>query len=251
MRSENSFLRDYLPKGIAINPLLGFALIIVFGVPRFMATLYANQTGNYSLMSVIFLIMWFMPWILLNKSGRALIGFHQPIHIVRLLIGFLVGGAVSWLVYYMGNYLYADTVANWYAYISNSYSLPNSLSSDDKLIYFWIFLGIGITFSPIGEEFLYRGIIHQCFVGKYGENKASMIDSLAFGLTHLAHFGILYYDAQYHFLLVPAILWVALMFFASRIFYFSKAWSGSIWGAVLSHAGFNAVMTYTIFYLIL
>lgn len=233
------------------NIATGLFFIILFGAPRFAATLYANQSGNYSFMSIIFVVMWFMPVILLNRSGRSLIGFGQNLQWLRLIAVFIVGGLVSFMVYYIGNTLYGDTVANWYAYISRSYSLPNPISADDRLIYFWIFVAIGITFSPIGEEFLYRGIIHQCFVPKLGENKASMADSLAFGLTHLAHFGLLYYNDAYHFLLLPAVLWVTLTFFASRIFYFAKEWSGSIWGAVLAHAGFNVMMTYSIFYWII
>jgi len=43
-----------------------------------------------------------------------------------------------------------------------------------------------MLFSPIGEEFLYRGIVHGSFVSRFGEWRASVFDSLAFALTHVA-----------------------------------------------------------------
>ena len=49
-----------------------------------------------------------------------------------------------------------------------------------------------MTFSPIGEELFYRGIVHGSFTGRFGEQKASFFDSLTFAITHLAHFGIVY-----------------------------------------------------------
>ena len=108
-----------------------------------------------------------------------------------------------------------------------------------------------MTFSPIGEELLYRGLIHQCFVPRYGRNKASIIDSLAFGITHLAHFGLIFSLGEWQFLPIPALLWVLLTFVSSRLFYYCKQKSGSIYGAILCHAGFNLAMTYFIFYHIL
>lgn len=52
-------------------------------------------------------------------------------------------------------------------------------------------------------------------------------------------------------LIIPAILWVFLMFITSRIFIICKKKTGSILGAIISHAGFNLTMMYFIFYHIL
>ena len=107
-----------------------------------------------------------------------------------------------------------------------------------------------MIFSPIGEEFLYRGIIHGSFVPKFGEMKASVFDSLAFAFTHIAHFGIIYTLGAWQFLPVPALLWVASMFLVSQVFFRCKLFCDSIWGAVAAHSGFNFVMMYGIFYLL-
>ena len=105
-----------------------------------------------------------------------------------------------------------------------------------------------MIFSPIGEEFLYRGVIHGSFVSKFGEIKASVFDSLAFAFTHLAHFGIIYIAGNWSFLPVPALLWIVSMFFVSQIFFRCKLMCDSIFGAVFSHAGFNFAMMYFTFY---
>lgn len=107
-----------------------------------------------------------------------------------------------------------------------------------------------MLFSPIGEEFLYRGVVHGSFIAKYGEVKASIFDGLAFALTHLAHFGIIYQAGSWDFYMVPALLWVVSMFTVSQVFFRCKLMCDSIFGAVFSHAGFNFAMMYFIFYYI-
>jgi hypothetical protein len=94
-------------------------------------------------------------------------------------------------------------------------------------------------------------LVHGALAGSYQEKTASTLDSLAFALTHLAHFGIVYIAGGWHFLFLPAVLWVCSMFLASKVFFFSKQNAGSIWGAVVCHAGFNLAMMYFIFYWIL
>jgi membrane protease YdiL (CAAX protease family) len=79
-----------------------------------------------------------------------------------------------------------------------------------------------MAFSPVGEELLYQGLIHQSFVPGSGDNKASIIDGLAFSLVHLAHFGIVYSNVVFEILIVPALLWIILMFLTSRLFFMAR-----------------------------
>jgi len=227
-------------------------LIFLFGIPRFFIVLEANRTGNYNFTSLIFLIMWITPFILLTKQGRKRIGIKKPEKYIWLVYSFLLGIFICFLVFLIGQYLYDTSISNWFKYISNSYTIPaENLKGTGRHIYFVIFAVIGMTFSPIGEELLYRGLIHESFVPKFGDNTASVIDSLAFATVHLAHFGLIYSSGSLRFLVIPAILWMLLMFFTSRLFFYCKKRSGSIYGAILSHAGFNLAMTYFIFYYIL
>ena len=197
--------------------------------------------------------MWVTPFLLLKKEGRKIIGLRKPKNIRWLINSFLIGIFASAIIFFLGKYLYQDSIENWFVYISNSYSrIPmNDLNGPNKTLYFGLFALIGMTFSPIGEELLYRGLIHQSFVQKFGNNKASIIDSLAFAIVHLAHFGIIYSSGTWDFIFVPAVLWMTLIFLTSRLFYYCKSKTDSIYGAIISHAGFNLTMTYFIFYHIL
>ncbi|MDH3697061.1 MAG: CPBP family intramembrane metalloprotease [Flavobacteriaceae bacterium] len=238
---------------LKFNWQFGLTLILLFGIPRFLLVLEANRTGSYSFTSLIFVLMLLTPFLLLKKEGRINIGLKRPGNIKWLFYSFLLGIFACVLIFFLGTYLYQSTIENWFVYISNSYgSIPaDGLIGDNRLIYFVIFAVIGMTFSPIGEELLYRGLIHQSFVPEFGPNKASIIDSVAFAIVHLAHFGLVYVSGSWKILFIPAVLWMILMFLSSRLFFYCKSKTGSIFGAILCHAGFNLAMTYFIFYHIL
>jgi hypothetical protein len=198
---------------------LGLSLILLFGIPRFILVLEANRTANYNLTSVIFLVMAVTPFILLTIKGRQTIGI-RPVQNYRWLAGsFLLGASACGVIFLIGSALYQSSMTNWFVYISKSYgSIPAAeLTGESKWIYFLIFSLIGMTVSPIGE----------------------------------AHFGLIYSGGSLDFLAVPALLWISLMYTSARLFYFCKQKTGSIYGAIASHAGFNFAMTYLIFFYIL
>jgi len=245
-------LRVFWQDKIKFNPIFGLILILLLGIPRFIIVLNANVTGQYAFISVIFLLMWVTPWIFLKKDGRRNIGIVRPSDYRWLLYSFLGGAVICVIVFITGILLFKLNYTNWFVYISKSYQSVGIISTDsERLTYFLVYSVIGMTFSPVGEELFYRGIVHGSFVGEYGEKKASIIDSLAFALTHLAHFGIVYIEGEWHFLFIPAMLWVIFMFITSRIFFICKQKSGSVYGAIIGHAAFNLTMMYLIFYHIL
>ncbi len=196
--------------------------------------------------------MWLLPFLFLNKAGRQAIGMRKLKSWAGLFLGILSGIGYCILVWLIGELLYGSSINNWFVYISSSYSIPENIDWDTQRFTFFAIFGItSMVFSPIGEELMYRGFIHRCFSDLLGDNAASYVDSAAFAITHLAHFGILFVDGSWEFRVVPALVWVFLMFVASRIFFFAKQKSRSILGAILSHACFNLLMTYIIFYHVL
>jgi uncharacterized protein len=227
-----------------------FGLVLVLSVclTRFILVLNANMSGNYGYISLIMIISAIAPFIFLSKYGRQKVGIKKPVNFGRLVYSFLVGIIISSLLFGLASLLYTDTFNNWYYYIGKSYKLAENLSSQDKQIYFIIYSVISMTFSPIGEELFFRGIVHESFAVKFGETKASIIDSSAFALTHLSHFGIVYLSGKWKFLPIPSILWVTGMFLTSIVFFQCKKYTDSILGAIICHAGFNLAMTYFIFY---
>ena len=245
-------LRPVWQKLFKFNWIFGLVLVLLLGIPRFIIVLNANVTGNYSKIAVIFVMMWFAPLIFLTKNGRRSIGIERPVNYPWLFYSFIAGIAICTIMYFVGIGLFKLTYNNWFVYISRSYHASGLVFNDkQRLTNFLIYSITGMTFSPVGEELFYRGIVHGSFATTFGEKKASIADSTAFALTHLAHFGIVYIFGVWQFLFIPALLWVFFMFLSSILFFQCKQKTGSILGAIICHAGFNLAMMYFIFYHIL
>lgn len=248
MDMDDGLLRSLWTRFFRYNWAFGLFLVLLFGIPRFVLILEANVSGTYNFAFIIFFLMWFTPFVFLTKKGRKKIGLKRPGHYRHLLVSFLLGVLSCAVVFGIFTLLYQITLDHAFVYILRSGGVPSGLADSDKLIYFSIAVIPCMLFSPIGEEFLYRGVVHGSFVNRFGEVKASFFDSLAFALTHLAHFGIIYDAGHWHFSVLPALLWVVCMFSVSQVFFRCKLLCDSITGAVLAHAGFNFAMMYFIFY---
>ncbi len=241
-------LRPFWRPYFGFNWKLGFFLLLIICIPRFILVLHANATATYNYIGMIMIISALTPFLFLNSHGRKRIGLTKPQKYLWLVWGFSLGLLFSVLLYFLGESLYNDTIENWYIYIGKSYTISVALSTKDKLILFAIMALVGMTFSPIGEELFFRGIVHSSFAQSFGNTKASLIDSAAFALVHVSHFGLVFLNNQWKFLLFPGLLWVLSMFVMSMVFNICRAKSGSLLGAILSHAAFNLGMMYCIFY---
>ncbi len=246
--SSTASLRPFWEHFFRYDWRFGLFLILLFGIPRFLLVLHANVTGGFNTAFIIFLLMWFTPMVFLSRRGRKEIGLRRPRRLLWLAVSFLAGAVCSFIIFGMFGWLFSDPVNQPLNYIAGTGAVPAEISDSDRLTYFIIASVPSMLFSPIGEELLYRGVIHGSFTGKSGETKASVFDSLAFAITHLSHFGIMYQSGHWHFLPLPALLWIMFMFMASQVFFRCKQIAGSIYGAVFSHAGFNLAMMYLIFY---
>ena len=223
--------------------ILGLFLIFLFGIPRVILVMNANITGQTQWVSIIFTIMFFTPLLFLRKTGRREMGIRKSTRPLWLLWGFLLGCGMCLLLFTITKLLYGLEISNPFVYIAST-----TTTGDSSMVYFLIYLFIIMTFSPIGEELFYRGVVHQAFREQLGEKRAAVIDSAAFALTHLAHFGIIYVAGAWKFLPLPALLWVTAMFFTCMVFNRVRQKSGTILGAILTHAGFNFAMGFLMFY---
>ena len=199
---------------------------------------------------MVMLVSALIPFVFLNRRGLRDIGIRKPTRGWLLITAMAAGTLFSLVLFVIGDGLYGSGMENWYVYIGKSYNIPIEIGAADKRLLFAIVAGTGMVFSPIGEEFFFRGIVHGAFASSLGTGKASLIDASAFALTHLAHFGLVYAAGTWHFFPVPALIWMTGMFLASLLFSKMKQATGSIWGAVLCHSGFNLGMIYCIFYLL-
>ncbi len=230
------------------NWKFGLFLILLICIPRFILVLHGNTIGNMQFVGITMLIMSIAPFIFLNKNGRRKIGIKKPTNKSWLIIAFIIGGTFSVLLYFLGETLYGNSYENWFSYIGKSYNIPKEIDAQGKLTMFGIYALIAMTFSPIGEELFFRGIVHSSFANSVGDRKASLIDSLAFALVHISHFGLVFHNQQWKFLFIPTLIWVLSMFILSMLFYVCRKRSSSILGAILCHSAFNLGMTYCIFY---
>ncbi|MDQ0734781.1 CPBP family intramembrane glutamic endopeptidase [Arthrobacter agilis] len=237
---------------LPLNLRTGIVLLVLFGLVRVALVLQANVTGNYQAVSLVFIAMIALPWLLLTRQGRKRIGLLPPTGRRWLVPAVIAGAAIALGVYAGAAALWGHSMSNPFAYISRTYSsVPEAPSDADRLIYFIVYAVIGVLFSPIGEEVLYRGVAHESFATHLGNRRAALIDATAFALTHLAHFGVVFVAGAWAFLPLPAMFWVLAMFGASLTFYGFRTLSRSLVGAMAAHAGFNLAMNWIIFYTIL
>lgn len=203
--SPYSSLRTSWSHLFQFNWKLGVVLILLFGIPRFILVLHSYVTRNYMLVMFIFLLMWFVPFILLSKTGRKGIGIRRPIKFIRLFTAFLSGLVGCAIIFNLFKVSYGGSIHNAFVYIGGN-NPGASIANPDRWIYFIIAVMPSMIFSPIGEEFFYRGVVHGCFASTMSETRASFFDSLAFALTHIAHFGIIWNAGVWHFALIPTLL---------------------------------------------
>ncbi|WP_373496425.1 lysostaphin resistance A-like protein [Aquiflexum sp.] len=250
-QTANDFeLRPYWNRLIKFDWKFGLALILIVCIPRFLLVLNANASGNYSAIGILMLISAIVPFVFLGRYGQKVIGIKKPKNFRWLLWAFATGLIASLLLYYVGQALYGNTYQNWYAYIGKSYQIPFGINSNDKRIMFVAMALVGMTFSPVGEELFFRGIVHSSFAKSIGEKRASVVDGLAFALTHVSHYGLVFIDGKWDFFVLSTIIWVSGMFLLSLLFFWFRKKSNSILGAILCHAAFNLGMIYCIFYLL-
>jgi hypothetical protein len=243
-------LKSFWEKFFDFDWKFGLFLILVVCIPRFVLVLNANASGNYGSLGLIMVISAIMPFVFLSKYGRKKIGITKPQSYKWLFIALVCGLAASVFLYFLGYALYQNSYENWYQYIGKSYKIPAAISQQDKNIFFAIIAIPGMIFSPVGEELFFRGIVHSSFAKSVSETKASIVDSSAFALTHISHFGLVFINDKWDFFVVPTILWVISMFVVSMLFFAFRKLSGSIVGAMVCHSAFNVGMIFCIFYLL-
>lgn len=233
-------LRPFWGRIFFYNWKFGLFLILIICIPRFILVLNANSGGNFGYIGLIMTLSAIAPFLFLTKFGRNQIGITKPQNYKWLFFALLAGLIISLLLHFIGQILYDNSFQNWFQYIGKSL---------DKSKGFAIIASMGMIFSPIGEELFFRGIVHTSFSKSIGEKKASLVDSSAFALTHISHFGLVFINNKWDFYLIPTLIWVASMFLGSLLFIAFRKKVGSILGAIVCHAAFNFGMTYCIFYL--
>lgn len=247
--SLSSPFRRPFRRWLGFDVRTGLILLILFTVVRFGLVMEANVSRSYALVSVFFVVMALTPLVLLGREGRARIGMSGSPRPLRLLLALFAGAACCGLLILSAEWLFGPGDDNAFRYIAGTYAgLPSPMDDQTRLILFLVFASIGMTFSPIGEELFYRGLVHECFSGWLGHGRAAVVDASAFAVVHLAHFGLIWRATEWTLLPGPAVWWICGLFVTGLVFFQARRAGGSVIGAIVAHAGFNLAMTGWIFY---
>ena len=213
---------------------------IVFIIFAFVGINILRFMGDYYhaiyLVVVGFIIMWIMPVVFLTKSGRRKIGITLPSSWFWTLFSFVIGFIVAFIIYWAGYLLYGTGLENWGMSVVNEYLRQGHEVVTPQIVA--IVVIPAMLFSPIGEEFFYRGIIMEVLRDTFSNRKvAEILSSIAFAVAHISHYDLVFSGRPFFEVFMPMLLFVVLMFFLSYVFIFARQKSGSIWGAVIAHAG--------------
>jgi CAAX protease family protein len=196
---------------------------------------------------VNFFLMWFLPLIFFTRAGRSAMGLKKADRRIWLLWGPLLGIAGAVLMFAVGYGLYGAGPENWYVSIMNSWAVDSSMRELPRGILFLIYTLPAVIFSPVGEEFFFRGMIHASVGEQWGQRAATWANATAFAAVHLLHHGIRWNGGVLEISWVSGSLWFLLMMGLSWIFRQCLRRSASIWPAVAAHAAFNLTMNIIIF----
>lgn len=188
-------------------------------------------------------IIWPLPWLLASRQGRRRMGLRAPVAGRWYWIGPVVAvgllaacAACAWLVHGAAD-------GNWFVQhaLAMREALDRAPAAASTVTLFAIVTLPAMIFSPLGEEFLYRGFLLTAFTDRWGARTALHVQAGAFALAHLAHYGLAP--------LQPGLLvvWLPSMYFAALAFGWLVRSGRSLWPAVLGHAVFNLGMNAIVF----
>ncbi len=246
----DSILRPKVQRIFPKEWILIILLYVLFFIIRGVGSLGPENLRIIILVG--FGLMWPLPFIFYSRPGWKVLGIKKIEKPWWILWGFLLGAGAALLVYFIGWGIFGNTNEHWYISL-----LDQVISEEDRIlmstaVLFSIVTFPAIIFSPIGEELFFRGLIHEAFKKSGKIWRGGIINSLAFGLIHVFHYGITYQPSTgLEFQSWTGLLWFFLMVGVSGIFTLCREKSESIFPAMISHAIFNLTMNVTIFIFLL
>lgn len=206
-----------------------------------------------------FLLMWVMPGIFFHRAGRRQIGIRKPKSWLWMVLSFVMGVVAAAIIYWLGFLLYGTGIENWGITVVGEYFAQEQVIIP---VVFAVVTLFSMLFSPIGEELFFRGMIYEVVARRFssrrlssrrlsGSQLAALWSSLAFALIHIPHHDIVFAHRAFTSIFVPLFLWVMLMFAVCYLFVFARRKSGSIWGAIVCHAGYILGMNLFVYFVLL
>lgn len=225
--------------------------LIFLGLTVMRAYGYWGPQFNGRLVVAGFLLMWFLPWILLTKDVRRFIGLDWVYGLRWLVVSSLLGGLLALACYGLGVLLFGHSDAHWYQSVAASFFHDERVLQLPRWELFWMFTIPAMLFSPIGEEIFFRGLIFHAVASRWGSLTGLIASGCMFAAVHLIHHGIYKTETGFEVLWFSGSIWFLLMFVTSLCFSWLRYKYNSLLPSMLGHACFNLVMNLTIFYLLI
>ena len=214
----DALLRPMWRRAFGRAWVLSLSLFLILGGLRAYGILGPERASVRQLILAGFLVMWFLPYVFFHKDGRRAIGLRAPERPAWLVWGPLLGAVASMAIFGIGVLLYDRGADHWYVAISQQYLLEDVMSQLPLSTVIVMFTVPAMLFSPIGEEFFFRGMVHESVGAGRGERAATLANGLAFAGIHLFHYAVERHAGGWHVRVVPGMLWFALMMGLSWVF---------------------------------
>ncbi len=248
MKIEENLLYTYIQRVFKQSWIVILILYIFLALIRGFGAF--GQENIRILIMVGFILMWILPFFFFSKHGRWSIGIKKVEKPLWLLWGVLIGSSAALAILGVGM-LFTKNNIHWYISIVNQVISPEMRELLPFVSVFFMTTIPSMIFSPIGEELFFRGMIHETIREKTNEKIATLVNSFAFALVHIFHFGFVVEGTTLHYLVGPGIVWFLLMFILSILFTVCRKKSGNIFSAILAHSSFNLIMCVTTFFILL
>jgi hypothetical protein len=212
-----------------------------------------RATGLYGpaearpLILLSFFMLWPAPFFLLGREGRLAIGLFQAPGLMRAGLSAWAGAAFAAGAFALCWALFGDQASNPFVSIRDSYFSGAALPPLGQAGLFALFTIPALIFSPVGEEIFCRGVIWRRISLLAGPAAGVAASAAIFAGLHLLHHGLVLDAGAIGFRWGSGAIWFALMAAVSLLFSALRSWSGTIWAAVIAHAGFNLAMNTAIF----
>lgn len=238
MKDSSTLFRPIIKR---IIPASWFVISIIFVVH---AAIRFGGLWDPLFYPLSMVILWPLPWLLSSKASRRAMGFNGSVSTHWLLTGPVAALILLVIIILTSWVFFGDSEANWL--VQHAIYLDETLMSlppeTDTLVRFAVATLPAMLFSPLAEEFLYRGFMLTDFSMRWGKSAAMLIQASAFALLHLAHYGLSPFQPDLIAVFIPS------MFAAGLVFGWIRHKSGSIWIAVWSHSVFNLGMNGMVFF---